>query len=425
MGNKTGNMETMRAYKFRIYPDTKRQAAIDDAISLSQRLYNKLLEKTINTHKNNPSSKISQRTINQFLNEIIKGDKTYLQLYAHVRVDIRNKLLKTYQNFFRRCQQKKSGARIKAGFPRFKSKDRFNSITHIENNGSFRMEKAGKKNMLRISKIGRVQIEQHRNMTGNVKTMTIKREGNDYYAIFTAEQIIKPKEVIDANPVGIDMGLKNFIALSDGKTKQKPKFFKQKEKRIARWQRIVARRKKDSKRREKAKLRLQEEWKDTTNQSNDFMHKLSTELVNSGYTSFAVETLNIQNMEKDHRLAQAIQNASWNRFINMLSYKAESAGMGVYQVDPKDTTQECSNCHNIKQGEERLTPNDRIYHCNICGLTIDRDKNASINILNRARAGLARTNAQGENRQYIPTGNANGLDELRTYPANAGEANDL
>ena len=163
MQNKKGNMETMRAYKFRIYPDSKRQKEIGNSIFLSQSLYNKLLEKTIEAHKNNPSSKISQRTINQFLNGIIKEDKRYLELYAHVRVDIRNKLLRAYQNFFRRCEQKKSGTRIKAGFPRFKSKDKFNSITHIENNGSFRIEKG----RLRISKIGTMRIEQHRNIVGS------------------------------------------------------------------------------------------------------------------------------------------------------------------------------------------------------------------------------------------------------------------
>ena len=270
MRNKTGSMETLRAYKFRIYPDQKRQKAIDDSISISQRLYNKLLEKTIEAHKSNSSSKISQRTINQFLNEIIKEDKKYLSLYAHIRVDIRNRLLKTYQNFFRRCQQKKSGTKIKAGFPRFKSKDKFNSITYIENNGSFRIEKG----RVRISKIGTMKIEQHRNIVGNIKTMTIKREGREYYTVFTAEQILNPKKVEDTNPVGIDMGLNTFIALSNGEAIQKPKFFKKREKRIARWQRIVARRNKGSKRRDKAKLHLQEEWKGITNQSNDFMHKL-------------------------------------------------------------------------------------------------------------------------------------------------------
>ncbi len=102
-----------------------------------------------------------------------------------------------------------------------------------------------------------MKIEQHRNIIGNVKTLTIKREGRDYYAIFTAEQVTNPKKTEDTNPVGIDMGPNNFIALSDGKTIQKPKFFRKKEKRIAHWQRIIARRDKGSKRREKAKFHLQ------------------------------------------------------------------------------------------------------------------------------------------------------------------------
>ena len=388
MESKKENMETRRAYKFRIYPDTKRQAAIDNSISMSQRLYNKLLEKTIEVHKSNPSSKISQRTVNQFLNEIIKEDKTYLQLYAHIRVDIRNRLLKTYQNFFRRCQQKRSGAKIKAGFPRYRSKDKFNSITHIENNGSFRIEKG----RLRVSKIGTMRIEQHRNIVGNVKTMTIKREGREYYAIFTVEQIINPPKINNTNPVGIDLGLNNFIALSDGQTIQKPKFFKKREKRIARWQRIVARRQKGSKRRDKAKFRLQEEWKGITNQSNDFMHKLSDKLVSGGFTSFAVEALHIDNMLKNHRLAQSIHNASWNRFIQMLSYKAESAGMTVIKVDPRDTSKECSNCGNIQD----MPLSVREYNCGRCGMQLDRDINASINILKRATLGQRGSHAQGE-----------------------------
>ncbi len=407
-------METMCAYKFRIYPDAKRQKAIDDSISMSQRLYNKLLEKTIEAHKKNPSSKISRRTINQFLNEIIKEDKSYLQLYAHVRVDIRNRLLKAYQNFFRRCHQKKSGAKIKAGFPRFKSKDKFNSITHIENNGSFRIEKG----RLRVSKIGTLRIEQHRNIVGNVKTMTIKKEGKEYYVIFTAEQIINPPKVEDINPVGIDMGLNNFIALSDGQTIQKPRFFKQKAKKIARWQRVVARRNKGSKRRNKAKLHLQKEWQSVTNQSNDFMHKLSEKLVHGGYTSFAVESLSIQNMVKNHRLAQSIQNVSWNRFMQMLSYKAESAGMKVIKVDARNTTKECSDCGNIMN----MSLSEREYICDKCGLQIDRDINASINILKRGRAGLARTYAQGDSVRLQQGATAK---ELRTYSAIAGEANDL
>ncbi len=399
-------MELTRAYKFRIYPDAKRQKEIDERLILAQQFYNKILEKAIASYQNR-KTKVSMAQFNRFVKEIIQEDKKYLKLYSQTRCEIEYRILKAYQSFFRRI---KEGNR-KAGFPRFKSRDRYKSITYPQDNGSFSINKG----RLRVSRIGTMRIELHRKIEGKIKTLAIKREGRDYYAVFTAEQTIKPKEVIDANPVGIDMGLNNFIALSDGKTMQKPKFFKQKEKRIARWQRIVARRDKSSKRRQMAKEKLQKEWNDVTNQSNDFAHKLSNKLINSGYTSFAVEKLNIRNMVKNHNLAQSIYNASWNRFINMLSYKAESAGLRIIQVDPRDTTQECSSCHNIKQGEERLTLNERIYHCNICGLIIDRDINASINILHRATTlGQRERHAQGENRQYIPTGNANGLGELRT-----------
>jgi len=132
------------------------------------------------------------------------------------------------------------------------------------------------------------------------------------------------------------------------------------------------------------------------NQSNDFAHKLSDKLINSGYTSFIVEKLNIHNMVKNHNLAQAIYTAPWNRFIQLLSYKAESAGLRVIKVDPKDTTQECSNCHNVKKGNEKLTLKDRIYHCNVCGLEMDRDVNASINILAKGMEEHSRSNASGD-----------------------------
>ena len=421
MQNKTGTMETIRAYKFRIYPDAKRQWEINNAVSLSQKLYNLLLEKTIEAHKKNPSSKISQKTINQFLNEIIKEDKTYLQLYAHVRVDIRNKLLRTYQNFFRRCKERKQGRKVKVGFPRFKSNDKYNSITHLENNGSFGIEKSGRKNMLRISKIGRVQIEQHRQIDGRIKTLTIKKEGKDYYAIFTAEQTASPATLKDTNPIGIDLGLNNFIAMSDGTTIQKPKFYKKHEKRIKWWQRSLSRRKKGSKRREKAKRHLQNEWNEATRASDDFMHKLSNRLVRQGYTSFATENLNIQNMQKNHRLAQSIANASWSRFVNYLSCKAESAGMEVTEVPSRDTTRMCSSCGTKKE----MPLKEREYVCGNCGLHMDSDINAAINILNRATLEQRERCAQGDAGQYSATGAANSVEELRTYPAIAGEAPNL
>ena len=164
--------------------------------------------------------------------------------------------------------------------------------------------------------------------------------------------------------------------------------------------------------RQKAKQELQKEWSKVTNESNDFMHKLSDKPVNAGYTSFAAEFLNIQNMEKNHRLARSIQNASWNRFIQMLSYKAESAGMEVIKVGARNTTKECSNCGNIMD----MPLSHRIYICNKCGMQMDRDVNAAINILKRGRAGLARTYAQRDICLYGAKGIASSVGELRTYP---------
>ena len=398
-------MELTRAYKFRIHPDAKRQGEIDERLVLAQQFYNKILEKSIASYQNG-KTKVSMAQFNRFVKEIIQEDRKYLKLYSQTRCEIEFRLLKAYQNFFRRIRE---GNR-KAGFPRFRSRDRYKSITYPQDNGSFSIRKG----RLRVSRIGTMPIVLHRKIEGTIKTLAIKREGKDYYAVFTAEQIINSKEVKDTNPVGIDLGINNFIALSDGQTIQKPKFLKKREKRIARWQRIVARRSKGSKRRQEAKETLQREWNGVTNQSNDFMHKLSDRLVHEGYTSFAVEALHIQNMMKNHNLAQSIQNASWSRFINMLSYKAESAGMKVYRIDPRDTTQECSSCHNIKKGKERLTLNDRIYHCNICGLTMDRDINASINILNRATFGQKGSNAQGDMASAIQQESKSRIDELRT-----------
>ncbi|EQD28140.1 transposase, IS605 OrfB family, partial [mine drainage metagenome] len=243
----------------------------------------------------------------------------------------------------------------------FRSRDRYKSITYPQDNGSFSIRKG----RLRVSRVGTMPIDLHRKIEGTIKTLTIKREGRDYYVVFTTITEIKVPEVENINPVGIDLGLNSFIAISDGTKIQKPKFMQQKRKKIAKWQKIVARRNKGSKRREKAKMHLQKTYEYSTNQSDDYLHKLSDTLVNSGYTSFAVEDLHIQNMVKNHRLAGSIQDASWNRFVQFLSYKAESAGKRVIKVDARDTSRRCSNCGNIQD----MPLSERIYNCQRCGMS--------------------------------------------------------
>jgi putative transposase len=402
-------VELRRAYKFRIYPDAKRQSEIELQLTLSKEFYNLLLEKSIKAYREG-NRKLSMSTLNRFAKEIEKNRK-FLQIYSQARCEIKYRVLRAYQNFFRRVKEKKSGKGIKVGFARFKSKDRYRSITYPQENGSFTIVKKNKKQMLRVSRIGGMQIELHREIEGKIKTLTIKKRAREYFAIFTTVKEIELPKVEDTNPAGIDMGLNSFIALSDGTKIEKPKFAKKAEKHIARWQRIVAKRQKGSKRREKAKLNLQRKWEHVANQSNDFAHKLSDKLVNSGYTSFAVEDLHIQNMAKNHNLAQSIHNASWSRFIQMLSYKAESAGMKVIKVDARNTSKECSSCGNVQD----MPLSKRAYICNRCGMQMDRDINASINILQRATTlGQRGSHAQGDMASAIQQESKSRIEELRT-----------
>ena len=393
------NMELTRAYKFRIYPDATRQEEIDERLILAQQFYNKILEKSIASYRNG-QTKVSMAQFNRFVKEIIQEDKKYLKLYSQTRCEIEYRLMKAYQNFFRRIKE----GNKKAGFPRFRSRDRYKSITYPQDNGSFSI----RKDRLRVSRIGTMRIELHRKIEGTIKTLAIKREGKDYYAVFTTINGIKVPEVKNINPVGIDLGLDSFIAMSDGTKIEKPKFAKKAEKHIARWQRRIAKRRKGSKRRESAKLKLQNKWEHVANQSNDFAHKLSDKLVNSRYTLFAVEDLHIQNMVKNHNLAQSIHNASWNRFIQMLSYKAESAGMKVIKVDARNTSKQCSNCGNIQD----MPLSIREYICSRCDMQMDRDINASINILHKATTlGQRESYAQGES---VRPHKEAVLEELRT-----------
>ena len=131
-----------------------------------------------------------------------------------------------------------------------------------------------------------------------------------------------------------------------------------------------------------------------------------------------MEKLQVQNMVKNHNLAKSISDASWSRFRQILSYKAESAGMEVIEVNPKDTSRTCSNCGNIQD----MPLSERTFLCNRCGMHRDRDYNASINILNRAREGHSRSHAQGDMASAVQQESKSRIDELRTYSANAEEA---
>ena len=229
-----------------------------------------------------------------------------------------------------------------------------------------------------IPKIGQVKIRLHRPLPdGRIKTLTIQHKASGWYASICVQVPDVPKvEVVTA--VGVDVGLKSFLTTSDGEKVDNPRHLRQAEKNLKRKQHNISRRKKTSHRRKKFVHELALQHEHIANQRKDFHGKTAHRLY-SGYDAVVVEDLQIRNMVKNHHLAKSISDAAWGNFILTLGTcaKAENAGLHLLKVPPHGTSQACSSC-----GEKVIKSlYERIHRCNSCGLVLDRDHNAAINIL--------------------------------------------
>ena len=235
-------------------------------------------------------------------------------------------------------------------------------------------------------------------MNGEIKTLSVKRDKvGDWFMTITVDMqkgysadvragnIDRPCPDFTSS-IGIDLGLKALITTSDGVQVDPPKLLRESEKKLKRAQKELSRKMKGSGNRTKARKKVAKIHRKIERQRDDFSHKLSNALVKE-HDLMVFEDLNIAGMVKNHHLAKSIADASWIRIVQYTTYKAESAGAVVVLINPEYTSQECSRCGNIK---EDLELSDRIYHCNACGLTMDRDENAAINIRNRGIAKVGR-----------------------------------
>jgi putative transposase len=229
---------------------------------------------------------------------------------------------------------KKNGKRV--GKLRFKGRGWFKTLNF--NQSGFRIEG----NKLILSKVGSIPIKIHREIEGEIKGVIVKREkSGKWFAIVQVEDELKPLQPT-GKAVGIDVGIRHFLTDSDGRQIENPKYYERTLNRIKILQRNLSRKQKGSKNREKARIKLAKAYEKLVNQRNDFLHKLSRFYVNN-YDVIAVEDLHIQNMVRIGRtLAQRILDASWSKFIQLLSYKAERAGRRVVKVNPKGTSEDLS-----------------------------------------------------------------------------------
>ena len=369
----------MKAFQYRIYPTKSQEMALKQTLETCRYLYNSSLDTRIQCYKQGKSIGYVD------LANVLSGQHSQLQQQVHSQVlqDVLKRLDKAYKNFFRRAREKKEGKRTKAGFPRFKNKDRYRSFTYPQS--GFRLTNDCKQ--IQLSKLGDIKLKYSRPVEGRIKTCTILKDVDQWFVILTCETEIIPFR--NGKPtVGIDVGLTSLAVLSDGTIIDNPRPLKHSEKKLAKEQRRLSRRTKGSCNRNKQKIIVAKVNRKIRRQRSDFLHKLSTKLVKN-YGMIVFEDLNIKGMLKNHCLAKHIQDAAWNQLISLTQNKAESAGSEVRLVNPRGTSQECSNCGQIVK--KKLS--ERIHNCPSCGIVMDRDLNASLNI---CRAGSARKYACGD-----------------------------
>lgn len=279
---------------------------------------------------------------------------------AQLRVDL------AFKAFFRRVK-----AGEKPGFPRFRGFDRYDSFTFPQSGFGINGDK------LRLSKIGSVKIRKHRNIEGVVKTLTICRDATGkWWAAFSCKIGTSPLPVVNA-VAGIDVGLESFATLSTGEKIDNPRFFRTEEKKLVKAQQKLSKAEKGTVAKRKQRKIVAHIHCRITNKRRDFAHKLSRKLIQT-YQFIAFEKLNIKDMRENgfKGIRKSIGDVAWNQFMQFTAYKAVYAGRTVAFVDPRNTSKMCSRCGQLV--EKKMS--DRVHSCS-CGLVLDRDHNASINIL--------------------------------------------
>lgn len=361
----------MLTYKYKLEPNKKQKQLLLQQLDLCRGLYNMLLEQK-------QYQRIGQFEQMRQLTELKAAFPEYKNCHAHMLQNVVKRLDKAFQGFFRRIK-----AGVKAGYPRFKSKDRFNSL-----NFSDGCKLNGKQ--LSVSKVGNIKVRLSRKLPVDavVKTCSIKRAVNGWFATLTFESMPLPLPK-STKKIGVDVGITQFAALSNGKFISNPRFYQNAQAELRRAQRKVARRtNKKSNRRRKAVVLLRKVHARIANRRMDFLHKESTKLVRK-YGTVVVEALNVAGMSRG-RLAKQILDCSWSEWFHQLSYKAADAWRQFVTVDPKYTSQTCPDCGFVSR-ENRKTQAD--FVCISCGYSDNADHNGAVNILARSEPSFANVGA--------------------------------
>ncbi|WP_230840122.1 RNA-guided endonuclease InsQ/TnpB family protein [Gloeobacter morelensis] len=356
-----------QAFKYRLEPNKSQERELEIVLETHRRLYNDCLEQRKTAYE---SEKRTLKYTEQ--SAWFKSQRTDNPWFAALNFSsaqaTMRRLDKAFAAFFQRIKAGQT-----PGYPRFRSRSRFDSFTYPSLGDGVRV--MGRK--LRLQRIGLVRINLHRPTEGEAKTVTVLTKGGKWYVVITCEVEgwNAPDSPLPAT--GIDVGIESFLTTADGFSVPTVRPLKHQLKRLRREQRSLSRKKRGSKSRLKQRRKVARVHARVANTRRDVHHKVSRELTRR-YGAIAVENLNIAGMLRNHCLARAIADAGWYQFRLILTHKAEKAGVQVVGVNARGTSQECSACGL----EVKKMLSVRWHECS-CGCSLHRDQNAARNILNR------------------------------------------
>ena len=370
--------------KIRLFPDRAQERELEATLETCRLVYNSL----VNDRKfqyDTAQVSVGRYTQQAYLPKWKKDHPELKAVYSQVLQDVVHRVELAFKAFFDRVAKGEA-----PGFPRLKGEGQYDSITFTQND-SFKVGDS----TLRLAKVGQVKAKIHRRPWGELKTCTVRRINGKWFACLCQEieaEHLPPSE----EAIGIDVGLKTFAAFSNGEFVENPRFFRKEEKALAKAQRRLAKQKRGSRERKKARKVVSRIHERIRNRRHDFCHQNARRIVNR-FGIIAVEKLNVKNMLGNHCLAKSISDAAWSQFRSVLVQKAESAvNREVVECNPAYTSQDCSGCGYRPDGLEGRTKkklSDRWHLCPMCGLSLDRDTNAAVNILALGQQCLAAVSA--------------------------------
>lgn len=366
-----------RTYMFRLYPKRPQVEALERTLTACRNLYNACIEQRERAWA--MGRRVTRWNQEAELSGLRREDPAFGAVYCHVLQDVVRRVDLAFQAFFRRC---KTGE--KPGYPRYRGRDRYDSFTFKQpGNGSVRF--AG--NRVSLSKTcDGIRVFMHRPILGRIQAVTVLRKASGWYLAISCDDVPPDPDLVPGTgEVGVDVGVSHFATLSTGETIENPRFLRACEQELKAAQQAVSRKVKGSANRRKARRILARKWERLANRRKDFAFKTARPLVQR-FGRIAVEKLDIKGLmvQRDgyRSLRRSIADASWRGFLNALSCKAEEAGSTVAFVEARGTTRQCSTCG----ADVPKALSVRVHRCP-CGATMDRDVNAALNIIARARTG--------------------------------------